>query len=72
MHVHMGPVGCLYFLIMIMLTNTFADAGAGRARLTAPPPRCLLQGLDLSDNALTGTIPGSWALPDSLLVSVRL
>ena len=42
------------------------------ARLTAPPPWCLLQELHLSNNNLTGTISWTWVLPDSLTVSVLL
>ena len=42
------------------------------AGLTVPSLACLLQFLYLYNNALTGTIPWNWTLPDSLQVSVRL
>ena len=35
----MGPVGCLYFLIVVMLTNTFDNAGTGRRCIATLPSR---------------------------------
>ena len=45
---------------------------AAAVGLTVPPSTRLLQYLWLSNNALTGTIPWNWTLPDSLSVSVHL
>ena len=42
------------------------------AGLKVLPSACLLQRLYFSNNALTGTIPWNWALPDTFEVSMQM